>query len=88
MKFIFTAACTLLALVPAGCDDAGSPDTVPPVISWVYPADGDTVDPGVYTLAAVATDDHQVDFVAFLVCPRIAGLFLKRHMLIPRTQPG
>jgi hypothetical protein len=21
-------------------------------------------------------------------CPRIAGHFLKRHMLIPRTQPG
>ena len=74
MKFIFTTAFALLALVPAGCDNAGSPDTVPPVISWVYPADGDTVDPGVYTLVAVATDDRRMRLAAFFVGYEMLGL--------------
>src|SRR5512137_675045 len=74
MRYILAAAFALLSFLPASCDNAGTPDTVPPEISWVYPADGDTVDPGVYTLTAVATDDRQMDFVAFFVGTEMLGL--------------
>jgi hypothetical protein len=47
---------------------------VPPVIGWVLPQNGDTVDPGVYTLTAVATDDRSIDFVVFFAGPEILGM--------------
>lgn len=74
MRFLLAAAFGLLALLPAGCDSSGTPDTVAPEISWVYPHDGDTVSPGVYTLTAVATDDRAVDFVVFFVGSEMLGL--------------
>jgi hypothetical protein len=73
MKSVSIIALALLALLPAGCDNR-LPDTVPPVISWVYPHDGDTVDPGVYTLVATATDDRQVDYVVFFAYTEMLGM--------------
>ena len=73
MKFVSIVALVLLALLPTGCDNQ-SPDTAPPVIGWVYPQDGDTVDPGVYTLVATATDDRRVDFVVFFVYTEMLGM--------------
>ena len=74
MRFILAVAFALLAFLPAGCDQNETQDTVPPAISWVSPHDGDTVAPGVYALAAVATDDRQVDFVTFFVGTEMLGL--------------
>lgn len=73
MRFFLAAAFALLSLLPAGCDKTQLPDTVPPVISWVSPHDGDTVDPGVYTLVTVATDDRRVRWVAFFVETEMLG---------------
>ena len=73
MKLIIAPLFALLAFLPAGCDQE-LPDTVPPVISWVYPHDGDTVDPDVYTLVAVATDDRRMDFVAFFAYTEMLGM--------------
>ena len=74
MKFVLAAAFALLAFLHAGCDKPETQDTVPPEISWVYPAEGDTFDPGVYELAAVATDDREMDFVVFFVGTEMLGL--------------
>ena len=74
MRDLLAAAFALLAFLPTGCATSGTPDTVPPQIGWVYPHDGDTVDPGVYTLTAVATDDRRVDFVAFFVGTEMLGM--------------
>ena len=68
------AALALLSLFSAGCNKTQLPDTVPPAISWISPHDGDTVDPGVYTLVTVATDDRQIDFVAFFMGTEMLGL--------------
>jgi hypothetical protein len=68
------AVLALLSLFSAGCDKAQLPDTVPPAISWVSPHNGDSVAPGVYSLVTVATDDRQMDFVAFFVGDEMLGL--------------
>ncbi|MBM3330944.1 hypothetical protein FJY68_03720 [candidate division WOR-3 bacterium] len=74
MRYLLAAALASLAILPASCDTNAAPDTVPPQIGWVYPRDGDTVDPGVYTLTAVATDDRGVDFVVFFAGPEMLGM--------------
>jgi hypothetical protein len=73
VKLASVVAFILFALLPAGCDNQ-LPDTVPPVVGWVYPQDGDTVDPGVYTLVATATDDRRVDFVVFFAYTEMLGM--------------
>jgi hypothetical protein len=47
---------------------------VPPTIGWVYPHNGDTVDPGVYTIATVATDDRRMRWVAYFIETEMLGL--------------
>lgn len=74
MRFIFAVAFALLALLPAGCDNAGPPDTVPPVLSWVHPQEGDTVDPGVHTMVTVATDDRRMRWVVFFIDAEMLGM--------------
>jgi hypothetical protein len=74
MKYLLLAALTTAALPSSGCDSESQPDTVPPVISWVYPHDGDTIDPGMYTLAARATDDREMDFVVFFAGAEMLGM--------------
>jgi hypothetical protein len=73
MRFVLAVAFALLSFLPAGCDQ-GLPDTVPPVISWVYPHDGDTVDPGIYTMVTVATDDRRMGFVVFFAGTEMLGM--------------
>jgi hypothetical protein len=73
MKPVIAAAFALLALLPAACDQ-GLPDTVPPTIGWVYPHDGDTVNPDVYTIATVATDDRRMRWVAYFIETEMLGL--------------
>jgi hypothetical protein len=73
MRIATAVAFALLVLLPVGCDQS-PPDSVPPTISWAYPHDGDTVDPGVYIIAAVATDDRGVDFVVFFVGNEMLGM--------------
>jgi hypothetical protein len=70
----FAVAVAMLAFLPAGFDHSETQDIVPPEITRAYPADGDTVDPGVYTLATVATDDREMDFVVFFVGAEMLGL--------------
>jgi len=65
------AAVVLLALLPVGCEE---PDTSYPTVRWVYPADGDTVDPGVHELVTVATDDREVRRVFFFVYSEMLGI--------------
>ncbi|GEM_PF-2266304 len=67
----------LLAFLPAGCDNAGPPDTVPPVLSWAHPQEGDTVDPGVYTIATVATDDRRMRWVVYFIEAEMLGMVSK-----------
>ncbi len=74
MRFVLAVAFALLAFLPVGCDKARPPDTEPPVISWVSPHDGDTVDPGIYTLVTVATDDRRMRWVAFFVETEMLGM--------------
>ncbi|MCX6841937.1 MAG: hypothetical protein NTX53_06640 [candidate division WOR-3 bacterium] len=74
MKLILVAAFALLALLSAGCDKE-LPDTVPPVISWVAPQDGDIVDPGaVGQLVVVAADDRRMGFVVFFAGVDMLGM--------------
>ncbi|HTW92775.1 MAG TPA: Ig-like domain-containing protein [bacterium] len=75
MRYALLAAVTLAAILPSGCDrKSQQPDTTPPVLSWVYPHDGDTVAAGVYELTVLATDDQQMKDVAFFNGPDLLGL--------------
>ena len=58
---------TLAALLlMAACDSPPTTnDTVKPVIRFVNPQDGDTLEPGAYVLVAVATDDQEMRNVVF-----------------------
>lgn len=67
-----SAAALLLLLLPAACDT--TPDTTPPEVSWVYPADGDTFDPGIYTISVVATDNRQMRRVSFWIEEEMLGI--------------
>jgi hypothetical protein len=69
------AVCLLafLLLLPAGCDESAG-DTTPPQVRWVFPSDGDTFDPGVYTVSAVATDDKEMRWVSFWVEEEMLGI--------------
>jgi hypothetical protein len=40
-------------------------DPVAPTVRWIFPQDGDTLDPGVYVLKAVADDDQSLEWVSF-----------------------
>ena len=74
MRYVSVLGLLAMVVLVAGCDNSNTSDTVPPQISWVYPHDGDTVSPGVYTLTAVATDDQQMDFVVFFAYNEMLGL--------------
>jgi hypothetical protein len=74
MRFLLAVAFASLAFLSAGCDKAGQPDTVMPTVRWVSPHDGDTVDPGVYTMVTVATDDRKLRWVAFFVETEMLGM--------------
>lgn len=74
MRYFLLAAVALAAILPSGCDKSTQPYTVPPVIGWVYPHDGDAVDPGVYELTVLATDDQRMRDVAFFTGSDMLGL--------------
>lgn len=55
----------LCALLSISSDCPTVNDTVPPVVHFIQPADGDTFDPGVYELRAIAYDDVAMKSVVF-----------------------
>jgi hypothetical protein len=74
MKRLLRAALALAAFLPLVCDQQSQSDTVPPTVSWLYPRDGDTIDPGAYTLAARASDDREMGFVVFYAGAEMLGM--------------
>jgi hypothetical protein len=61
-----------LLFLGLACDSTVD-DSVPPTVSWISPAQGDTLDPGVVTLVARARDDRNVKWVVFLLRSDLLG---------------
>jgi hypothetical protein len=59
VRWLAVAALLLLS----GCRQVNDP--VAPAVHWVFPHDGDTLEPGVYVLKAVATDDQSLRWISF-----------------------
>jgi hypothetical protein len=54
----------LVLLLFLGCHQSVN-DTVTPTVRWIFPHDGDTLEPGIYVLKAVATDDQALEWISF-----------------------
>ena len=66
MRFPKSLPAVALLLLLVTC--ASKPDNESPTAHFVYPLRGETIDPGVYVMKAIATDDqamHRVSFWAF-----------------------
>jgi hypothetical protein len=62
----------LPALCGSGCE--GTDDWNRPEVRWVYPQDGDTLDPGAYNLKVVSTDDVAMRWVSFWAWSEMLGI--------------
>jgi hypothetical protein len=55
----------LLALLALAACRTGVDDVTPPTVRIVFPGNEETLDPGIYFLKAVATDETEMQWVSF-----------------------